>query len=237
MCANEGGHFVCAPCLSEHVIHAGQDELQARQGREGRVLCPYSPSNCGCTPYADADLARALSPSVFEAYVRDRVQLVEVRLAIEKERAVQQEAERIGQMDRRGQLRNQIASALTMRCPRCRTAFADFTGCCALSCASCPAKFCAWCLKDCGNDAHPHVRACSEKPAGAGAYYPDLPQFDAHCRKRRAEIVIKLLREQGSEDDEAILQEEMLADIRTELEVARRTTKARADVGLAARAA
>ena len=34
---------------------------------------------------------------------------------------------------------------LTSKCPRCRTAFLDFEGCCALKCSRCPCQFCAWC--------------------------------------------------------------------------------------------
>lgn len=53
---------------------------------------------------------------------------------------------------------------LTLRCPRCKQAFIDYTGCAALTCASttCNAAFCALCLLDCGRDAHSHVRTCSK---------------------------------------------------------------------------
>ena len=45
-----------------------------------------------------------------------------------------------------------VEEILTMRCPRCKMAFADFTGCNALYCAyaGCGANFCALCFKDCG---------------------------------------------------------------------------------------
>ena len=41
---------------------------------------------------------------------------------------------------------------LTMHCPRCKMAFADWDGCNALYCtyAGCGCNFCAFCLKDCG---------------------------------------------------------------------------------------
>lgn len=54
---------------------------------------------------------------------------------------------------------NELSEELTMKCPRCNTAFYDYDGCNALSCSqvTCGAAFCALCLKDCGSDAHEHV--------------------------------------------------------------------------------
>uniref|UniRef100_A0A0G4FLM6 RING-type domain-containing protein n=1 Tax=Chromera velia CCMP2878 TaxID=1169474 RepID=A0A0G4FLM6_9ALVE len=49
---------------------------------------------------------------------------------------------------------------LTLKCPRCRAAFADFDGCAALTCGSCNCAFCGYCLKDCGRDAHDHMPRC-----------------------------------------------------------------------------
>ena len=65
---------------------------------------------------------------------------------------------------------------LQMKCPCCKTAFYDFEGCFAISCSSCPCKFCGWCLHDCaGGDAHPHVRGCGKVPPGVDALFPQMP--------------------------------------------------------------
>jgi len=55
---------------------------------------------------------------------------------------------------------HELSEELTMKCPRCRTAFYDYDGCNALRCSQvyCGAAFCAICLTDCGSDAHAHVR-------------------------------------------------------------------------------
>ena len=55
---------------------------------------------------------------------------------------------------------------MDLRCPKCRGVFGQFTGCAALTCAyaGCNAHFCAFCLADCGGDAHPHVRTCRLNP-------------------------------------------------------------------------
>jgi hypothetical protein len=67
---------------------------------------------------------------------------------------------------------------LQMRCPRpnCRRAFYDFDGCFAISCSSCPCKFCGWCLQDCGDaDAHTHCRQCPKVPPGVNSLFPLMP--------------------------------------------------------------
>ena len=53
-------------------------------------------------------------------------------------------------------------SLLQNRCPRCGIPFHDFEGCFALKCDSCNCGFCGYCMKDCGSDAHRHVRTCRE---------------------------------------------------------------------------
>ena len=58
-----------------------------------------------------------------------------------------------------------VENILTLRCPRCKMAFVDYTGCAALECTNCKAAFCALCLKDCGKNAHVRKNLCyiSEK--------------------------------------------------------------------------
>jgi len=55
---------------------------------------------------------------------------------------------------------NKITDSINLKCPRCQMVFYDYDGCNALVCGnpSCRAGFCAVCLKDCGEDAHHHVR-------------------------------------------------------------------------------
>jgi hypothetical protein len=72
-----------------------------------------------------------------------------------------------------------MENILTLRCPRskCHRAFVDFYDCCALTCSNvnCGAAFCAYCLADCGTDAHNHVSQCGEMFCTQG-------EFQAHHR-------------------------------------------------------
>ena len=61
--------------------------------------------------------------------------------------------------------------------------------------------FCGWCLRDCGQAAHAHVRECRAGAAAGGReYFGDRQQFEAAQRGRRAEAVRAFL-ETLPEDD------------------------------------
>ena len=104
-------------------------------------------------------------------------------------------------------LRNHIVEEiLTLKCPRCSQAFLAFDGCFALSCSACPCGFCGWCLKDCGKDAHQHVKTCTEKVPGAQneTYYGTFPQFEEAQRKRRRQELIQFLKTLENEKDQQV---------------------------------
>ena len=73
------------------------------------------------------------------------------------------------------QARRQLEDMLEIKCPRCANvlSFDAFDGCMAARCphAGCGAGFCAWCLHDCGDDAHGHVVNCPDKVPGADVFY------------------------------------------------------------------
>ena len=89
-----------------------------------------------------------------------------------------------------------IERILTLACPRCSRAFLGFDGCFALKCSerrkndpnSC-CQFCAYCLEDCGRDAHPHVldNIC----LGNKGLFPEPRQevFDEAQRSRRERML------------------------------------------------
>ena len=66
-----------------------------------------------------------------------------------------------------------VEDILTMKCPRCKNAFTDWTGCNALYCtyAGCGCGFCAFCFKDCGTDAHGCMNTHSAVAATPQAFW------------------------------------------------------------------
>ena len=83
---------------------------------------------------------------------------------------------------------------LNLRCPRCKHVFVDFDGCFALTCVyqGCGASFCAWCLRDCGGDAHTHVANCLENHTKT--VHGTKRVFDEHHRARKERLVEAKLR-------------------------------------------
>jgi len=106
---------------------------------------------------------------------------------------------------------------LTLQCPRCKQAIGDFEGCFAVrhgkDLNGCGCAFCAWCLKDCGNDAHPHVRVCELNPKPGNLGYMDNAE-DAENLKhvenlRRRAAIVKYFSESVPEEDRVILAKEI----------------------------
>jgi hypothetical protein len=127
---------------------------------------------------------------------------MEVRLSSEMARQkndeVKRELERLLQMDaqqRRVHAKKQeVCDLLTDACPRCKQAFLDFDACCALTCSRCRCGFCAWCLEDCGADAHAHVRNCRHNLApGRQVFAPRHLWREGRTRLKR-DAVTRLLR-------------------------------------------
>jgi hypothetical protein len=124
---------------------------------------------------------------------------------------------------------------LTLRCPRvtCRTAIVDFDGCFALTCSTCGCAFCAWCLKDCGADAHPHgnmifiiiflvsieynifvlsVLECPES-LRKGDYFAKISDFDYVHGRRREQEVLRYIRENVDESERSALKKAIEGDL------------------------
>jgi hypothetical protein len=121
----------------------------------------------------------------------------EVNIALENERLkLTKEFERIQQIaDYNERLANIIRrdiidNILTLRCPKCKYAFVDFDGCFALTCANrqCQIGFCAWCLEDCGGDAHQHVANCKQNKNN-GSVHGRLDQFQTHHQERKGRAI------------------------------------------------
>jgi len=198
------GHLVCRDCMEGHVQHCAGEDMRVRRQREGRVPCPHATPALGCAaaPYSDKELARAVPAAAFEAYVRARIELEESKLLEkaehEQEEWRREELARLQALDEEGRAvlaarRHIEEEILTSRCPRCKAAFLDFAGCCALTCHRCPCAFCAWCGADCGADAHEHAANCAAKLAGASGLFPTREQLARGQAQHRAGVLRRYL--------------------------------------------
>jgi hypothetical protein len=188
------GHFVCAACVGMYVAAEG-DDLYRLRANEGRLCCPQRGAGCGSAPFAHEYMRATLPAAALEAYERlqERVRQMREVDAADGGGGAAAGAAGAGADAEEAVLRLHVRHVeeelLTARCPRCRRAFADFDGCAALRCFGCGCGFCAWCLADCGADAHAHVAACPESPAvdparALAAYYaPDRVMRDRAARR------------------------------------------------------
>jgi len=196
-------HFICWDCLGDHVMHAtGPDSVgKAISENSGNLLCPFYGCNDEITML---NIAKEKVPERIFALIEKQKADFNTKKAVEKELKQQEQRIRkeyealmnIRDEEERVAARMRldiVNEVLTLRCPRCKLAFLDYTGCAALTCASstCKAGFCAMCLKDCGGDAHAHVPGCPENTSGM---YVPAAVFKEHHRKRQERIINEKLK-------------------------------------------
>jgi len=110
--------------------------------------------------------------------------VVDVHLTLTCEEA-QQEA-RLGVQEHRTRI---VDQCLTIRCPKCATAFDDFSACAALTCSTCNAYFCAKCLVaqfPNSTDLHKHVKTCTDGGAlkADDSYYISMDAWHKNNLRR-----------------------------------------------------
>ena len=226
-------HYTCGDCFEAYVRSEAGKPLGELKKRDGRVVCPSNTDamkgvdRCHAPPFADKDIASNVSDEAFEAYLRAREKLKEETMAeemrTEMERRVELERERAaagaGAAEKlRAAKEHIIENIITLCCPRCKQAFVDFDGCFALSCSRCGAGFCAYCLADCGRDAHQHVGTCPEGIASVKAskttrrvgghpptVYGSKEAFEVSQKRRRCKHLALYLERHDAETRDALL--------------------------------
>lgn len=211
-------HFLCWECFEQHVDQAaGPDSVGKCVDNEGSLLCPECSEPITLRKVAKENVPQKIFDSLeglkakvkIKKAVDEALKEQETRLRKEFERiqAIQDEDERMAE-----RLRLEIIeNILTLRCPRCKTAFIDYEGCAALTCGRCSAGFCALCLMDCGGDAHTHVANCPENP-GMGLHIA-LDQFNRHHSKRREQQINEKMKNQ-TDKTKQLLRKKMDKDFR-----------------------
>lgn len=166
------GHALCGGCFARHVATESGKNVSELQTREGEVRCPMSSAaiaageRCDAVCYDSSVIASRAGKEAFEAYLRGKMRVMEARVVEDAEARLARERERMkseaGADERLRVTREEVIERVfTCACPRCTQAFLDFSGCFALTCARCGAGICAYCLTDCGKDAHAHIGQCS----------------------------------------------------------------------------
>ncbi|CAK9045838.1 Uncharacterized protein SCF082_LOCUS25871, partial [Durusdinium trenchii] len=186
----DSGHFMCGSCLEGHlkaISSPGFDGALTRKDNTGAVPC-FDPK-CKSTPHHPQTVGRFVSQETYDGFMAAVKRGVEQQtvqtMNSEFERRRKQLEEEV-QGDSRVQvhMRHITENILTLKCPSGGHAFVDFSGCFALVCTRCvpQSTFCAWCLADCGKDAHQHVAYCehnlAKKKKGARTYYGTAQNFE-----------------------------------------------------------
>ena len=192
-------HFMCWECFENHVKQvSGPDSVGKSVDKDGNLLCIECDELItllnvakGSVPKNVFDLLEKLkSNSAMKKAVDKALQEQETRLKKEFERilAIQDQDEREAERFRLDIIEN----ILTLRCPRCKVAFIDYEGCAALTCGCCKAGFCAFCLTDCGDDAHAHVPSCAQNESRQ--MFIAFPEFNRLQSKRRQNLIIEKIK-------------------------------------------
>jgi hypothetical protein len=211
-------HFTCDGCLSDHILNrAGQ--LDER----GCAPCALGDTCARRGGYSEWQLGRHVSQEALRAIVDARHARLQADIERDNDRRVRELAAEFAALStnerRLREARTHIEERiLTLACPRCGQAFAEsldrergFNGCCALSCAraGCGCAFCAYCLADCGNDAHGHVRQCA---LGEGLW-SERAGFERAQRARRERSLRAYLAEAFGSDADGDLRASVLAEV------------------------
>ena len=196
-------HFLCKDCLESglRAYLEPDSDRDPRVGRDLSVGCLQGPA-CGAR-LAARDLARLVSEATL-AKVRERElgrREAEVQQQLRREYDERLKVELARKVDDVifTRHRDHICGLLEQSCPRCKRRFFDFEGCFALTCSGqggCGCAFCAYCLQDCGRDAHHHVAACPHRPSRAPSgdnvhdrFYGSSTEFEAAMKALRTRRV------------------------------------------------
>ena len=211
----DGGHFCCSSDFDGFVNAKIDPESMRLFGASGGIVgCPAH--HCGAPPFAAADIARHVSVATFEGLSNARAKLTEQRISSTLEKDFEQrlklkevEWQKLSESERRRRAnRNHVVERiLTLSCPRCGQAFLDFKDCFALTCSRDNAAFCAYCLADCGAEAHRHVANCEHNTAPGKNVFASVAVFETSQRNRRVRMLRTHLAQLSLEERKALLED------------------------------
>lgn len=222
-CHGEDRHFLCDTCFgATNMEHQLSGDWRGHfTANHGKIVCQW------CWPkhvsfFSDKEIAMHVTEEAYAQYRQGQDELTEVKAYRQAETRFQTQMAEIreqmlkavdSRQQRVYQHRLHIAeNILTLKCPRCAAAIFDFTGCFAVTCNLCRCGFCAWCLADCGADAHAHVLTCAHT-LRPGQYHATLDEFNQVHRARRRAAVVAYLEAIPDEQDKRSLLELLRPDL------------------------
>ena len=190
---DERKHYMDSLCFSSLI--SSQLLLENREDfvrHNRRIVCPHCLGE-----YDERDIMDVLENELSDIYLAIRDDIQSHITAEEIERRLRAKLQKDDETARHREHRvarhrsHITENILTLKCPRCRLAILDFQegDCFAIRCA-CRCSFCGWCLADCGNDAHPHVRTCPQNPR-PNDLYGTVSEFHHHHNERRRQSVLQ----------------------------------------------
>lgn len=212
----EKGHFFCS--VERCFATAVQSQLLNIRKRDEWLICPQCES-----PYDLRNVANhvpyATLMEVFQAIIDKSVEKERTAISNEFDRKLESKVQELvsnyGNADellkasaqKHAQtIRNTI---LNLACPHCTIAYAEFTGCMALECASCGGNFCAYCHAkfDTARGSHEHVRQCLMNETTTGSYYANAIEIQRAQRRYRTRELKKNIQRHKKELQNAIVTE------------------------------
>ena len=185
------GHYYHLDCFESMVDSQLRDPVKAHTGEIACEFCKGGKEMDFLMHHAT--VRSFLDDAKHDAFDRHRLAAREAAAQEEGAQRAKQQFENEGVAGRVVRvLREEV---LTLRCPRCKVAFVDFEGCCALMCGGCSCGFCAYCLEDCGQDAHAHVAKCVP-----GGMFCSSAKFEEHQEKRKRRMSRERIEKEGLSD-------------------------------------
>ena len=221
-------HFLCDGCFEVCVASQTGADYRGVFVRHGsQCVCSF------CLPasvnaFSDRQLATHTNDTVFAQFRKAAEEVVQVQVTTQVTgELTRKHKENIAAM--RVEIANATAQErrilehrlhiveeiLTLKCQHrgCGAAIFDFDSCFAVTCNLCGNEFCAWCLLDCGEDAHKHVMQCRESKS-PGSVHGTFDQFNEHQNSKRKQRVEQYLAQAVSAEDRVAVMRAIEVDLR-----------------------
>ena len=184
-CSNH--HFACISCFRSYVCSLKDLDMSIWRERKGQMICIFT--NCTFV-HQPNHFSALLDEESYQTYTQKMLDMKEAEVTDELSQVFDQ---RLKALEKEStemiHVRKIQEEILNLTCPRCKIVFVDFDACFALKCRNCQCAFCAWCLQDCGANAHLHVRRCQYSLSN-GELYGTIDQFQT-CHKNRKKRLIE----------------------------------------------